>query len=602
MVAARTSHSPTGLLSQVGRLDWAPGWVARAVALVGLLGIIGAALPEAARIDVVPELISGVAPRATRVAAIAAGMLLLVLARGLRRRKRRAWTCAVLLAAAAGTLHLVRDFDLVQAVLTVLLIALLFATRGAFTGMPDPRSAVHIVVVFLGSTAIAGSAGFAAILFDRDGLVGHPGPVAMAKEVLLGLIGLSGPLRFRDAEHADSLAVILALLGGAVVVSTLAAALRPSGGPHGLTRLDEERLRRLLREHGHCDSLGYFCLRREKSVIFSPTGKAAIGYRVVGGVSLAAGDPLGDPEAWPGVIQAWLNEARHYAWTPAVLGPSERGAAAYHRAGLAALELGDEAVISVADFTLLGRSMRSVRQAVGRVRRLGYQVEICDPRRLTHEALAEVQAAAERWREGSQERGFAMALGRIGDSSDEGCVLVRCRSATGELVGLLHLVPWGDDGLSLDLMRRSPATDNGVVELMVVELLTGMHLRPLRRVSLNFAVFRSALEGGARLGAGPVLRLWRQVLLYASRFWQIESLYRASAKYHPEWMPRYLCYRSARDLPQVTVAALQAEAFIAWPSLRLGHAHASRLAGHERSLSLGDNQCSATGISRSQVE
>ena len=59
---------------------------------------------------------------------------------------------------------------------------------------------------------------------------------------------------------------------------------------------------RALLARGARDSLGYFTLRRDKSVVWSESGKAAIAYRVVSGVMLASGDPLGDPEAWPGAI------------------------------------------------------------------------------------------------------------------------------------------------------------------------------------------------------------------------------------------------------------------------------------------------------------
>jgi lysyl-tRNA synthetase class 2 len=86
-------------------------------------------------------------------------------------------------------------------------------------------------------------------------------------------------------------------------------------------------------------------------------------------------------------------------------------------------------------------------------------------------------------------------------------------------------------------------------------------------VSLNFAVFRSVFERGGRLGAGPVLRLWHALLLRASRIWQLESLYRADAKFAPEWRPRYLCFTAARDLPRVMIAAMQAEAFLRRPRL-----------------------------------
>jgi lysyl-tRNA synthetase class 2 len=86
------------------------------------------------------------------------------------------------------------------------------------------------------------------------------------------------------------------------------------------------------------------------------------------------------------------------------------------------------------------------------------------------------------------------------------------------------------------------------------------------RFSLNFAVFRSVFARGEQLGAGPILQFWHAVLLWLSRFWQIESLYRANAKYRPEWLPRYLCYARAGDLPRVATAALRAEALLVAPS------------------------------------
>jgi lysyl-tRNA synthetase class 2 len=81
-------------------------------------------------------------------------------------------------------------------------------------------------------------------------------------------------------------------------------------------------------------------------------------------------------------------------------------------------------------------------------------------------------------------------------------------------------------------------------------------------VSLNFAVLRSVFARAEDLGAGPVLRIWHRILKSASRLWQIESLYRANAKYQPDWHPRYLCFPVARDLPRIAIAVLSAEAFL----------------------------------------
>src|SRR5207248_5810277 len=68
-------------------------------------------------------------------------------------------------------------------------------------------------------------------------------------------------------------------------------------------------------------------------------------------------------DLWPGAIHAFLDEAARHAWVPAVMGCGELGAEIWCREGqLTALELGDEAIVEAAGFSLEGRSMRNVRQ------------------------------------------------------------------------------------------------------------------------------------------------------------------------------------------------------------------------------------------------
>lgn len=554
------------------RAQWAPLWAARAVWLVGVTSIVSSLLPPVAgRLAIVTSILPESALTAARAATVAVGVAAILLAHGLRRAKSRAWQLAVLLTSAVSVLHLVKGFDVEEAILSVVVLGLLLATRSAFAGAPDPRSWRRSALTFLGSSTLAVAVGVAVLLMDRDGAPRRMSLPTATRHAAAGLAQLAVP------DISAQAATTLALLGALVLVATVLSLLRPAAGPHTLHADEEARLRALLSKDGVHDSLGYFALRREKSVLFSPSGKAAIAYKVVGGVTLAAGDPIGDPEAWPGAIEAWLAEARHFAWTPAVLGASQRGADTYHRAGLDAWELGDEAVLDVDAFTLEGRAMRTVRQAVNRVGRLHYSTDVTRVEHLTPLELDEIACAADRWRDGRVERGFSMALGRLGDPADTGCVVARARDANGTLMGLLHLVPWGRDGLSLDLMRQAADCDNGVVELLVVDLMTAATDLGVARMSLNFAVFRSVFERGARLGAGPVLRLWHALLLRASRIWQLESLYRANAKFQPQWRPRYLCFSAARELPRVMIAAMQAEAFLPRPRLLPVRAVASRI-------------------------
>src|SRR4029450_3357299 len=97
-------------------------------------------------------------------------------------------------------------------------------------------------------------------------------------------------------------------------------------------------------------------------------------------------------------IEAWLQRAQQRVWIPAVLAATETGAEAYHRSGLDALEIGDEAVVEVADFTLDGRAMRSVRQAVHRARRAGYEVRIDPVWDLDPTDRKQAEQLSQRWR------------------------------------------------------------------------------------------------------------------------------------------------------------------------------------------------------------
>ncbi|PQM48513.1 Lysylphosphatidylglycerol biosynthesis bifunctional protein LysX [Mycobacterium talmoniae] len=262
------------------------------------------------------------------------------------------------------------------------------------------------------------------------------------------------------------------------------------------------------------------------------------------------------------------------------MGASSQGAQAFREAGLNALELGDEAILYPSSFRLSGPDMRAVRQAVTRARRAGLTVRFRRHHDIPADEMAQVIERADAWRDTDSERGFSMALGRLGDPADADCLLVEAVGRDGAVVAMLSLVPWGQSGVSLDLMRRSPQSPNGTIELMVSELALQANGIGISRISLNFAMFRSAFEQGSQLGAGPVARLWRRLLQFFSRWWQLETLYRSNMKYQPEWVPRYACYEDARLIPRVGIASVIAEGFLVLPFSRRGEQHT----GHHTSV------------------
>ncbi|WP_059046043.1 phosphatidylglycerol lysyltransferase domain-containing protein [Streptomyces acidiscabies] len=552
------------------RPESVPVLVGRACAVVGLLDVAAGVFPRFrhSRMHTLAEVLPGSFGPFAAALSLSAGILLLLLAHGLKRGKRRAWRAAVALLPAGAAAQFTYRHSPVGVIISVALLIALIVYRDQFDALPDPRSRWRALANFILMGAGSLALGMVIVSVHSERMVGDPSVADRLTHVVYGLFGFEGPVDYAG-NTSWTVAFSLGALGWVTALTTIYLAFRPEHPAAQLTEEDETKLRALLDKHGRRDSLGHFALRRDKAVVFSPSGKAAVTYRVVSGVMLASGDPIGDVEAWPGAIERFMDEAKAHSWTPAVMGCSETGGEVWTReTGLDALELGDEAVVDVADFSLAGRAMRNVRQMVKRIERAGYETRVRRIRDLGDAELERIRRAADDWRGTSTERGFSMALGRIGDPSDGDCLIATAHKADditdsyGDLKAILHFVPWGTDGASLDLMRRDRSADPGMNELLIVAALQAAPKFGVTRVSLNFAMFRSALARGEKIGAGPVLRAWRGLLVFLSRWFQIESLYKFNAKFQPRWEPRFVVYRNSGDLPRIGIAAMQAEGFV----------------------------------------
>lgn len=383
------------------------------------------------------------------------------------------------------------------------------------------------------------------------------------KDVIDSALAIAFGVSERQAQVGQSLIPGWIQIVGEVIsavgfIVALAALLR-SRRVQATTPAEHMLIRRLLLQPVSEDSLGYFATNYDRNAVASPDGKAAVTYRVVDGVALAAGDPIGEKQSWPQAIAAWREHARTHGWIMGAASVSEEGARAYAESGMRVISLGDEAVIATDTFRL--KELADVRHAIAGPKRAGYTVEVRRQAAIPPAELQELAALANRWRRGS-ERGFTMASGRVGDPRDQRTVLVVARDADGTPQGLLSFVPWGRAGLSLDVMRRSPHAHGGVTELMVAELAAQAGNLGVAQFSLNFVPARDAFSRGDRVDATPWQRLMIKLLTFTSRWWQIRSLYVSNLKYQPRWQPRYLCFDSGFFATRVTMSFAAAEGFL----------------------------------------
>ena len=542
-----------------------PKWIGRLTFLLGAINlaanISGKFRPVAHRLNkFLPTIVNSTAFST----ALFTSLTLILLARGLGRRKRRAWNITVLVLA----LNLLSDIFRIhhhplQIVTNSILLVVLLLLRKEFYAISDPSTRnqpIYAFVIILSFTIIAALL----MIYYRHGnqVIGNPSFKNVLLTVLEGMVGVTGPVEFVNQRVSDTVDFSLGALGIFTIVLPLFLFFRRVAPLPKMTDEDIAVIRTLIKHDGEQDSLGYFATRRDKSVIFTPNKKAGIAYRVQGGVMLASGDPFGEFSLWTDVIDLFLEEARKHAWTPAVMGASDRGGEVWvEHADMTAFDIGDEAIIKVKDFTLEGRPMANVRQMVNRIKRKGYEARTTRWVDLDEATQRELRSLAKKWRYGAPERGFSMALDRFGAEIDDDCIITVATLGS-EIKGLLYFVPWSTDGLSLDRMQRERGTDAGVNELLIVQTVEWAKENKVENISLNFAAFRSLFERADKISAGPITRGTRNLIRLLSNFFQVESLYRFNAKFDPEWQTRYLVYPKATDLAKISWAAIRAEQFI----------------------------------------
>ena len=369
----------------------------------------------------------------------------------------------------------------------------------------------------------------------------------------------------------DFIDPVLVTIGVALFVSLLYLVTRPVVdrrlSEHGTSterRIAELRAREIVRRHGR-GTLDYFALRDDKQFFFFRDSLVA--YAVYGGVALISPDPIGPEAERTEVFSAFRAYGESRGWTIGVMAASEEWTSIYHAAGMHYIYLGDEAIVDCRSFSLEGGKMKGLRQACTRLARHGYSVQFVDPSNIDPSQVSRIVELISMLRRGEGERGFSMMLGRLFDPKDKGLLLTIVNDPDGHPAAVCQFVPSpAINGYSLDIMRRDPGEHpNGLIDYALCSTIALLAATGAHGLSLNFAAFRSVLDG--ERGDGTFTRVERWALKRLSGVLPIESLWTFNAKYYPSWLARYLVYPAAESFVPVVAAILRAESITEIPVL-----------------------------------
>ena len=503
----------------------------------GAIMLVSGALPaENSRMEIIRDILPLSAVEISHFLGSIVGAGLIILARGLQRRLDAAYHLTVILFAAGIVFSLAKGFDYEEAIILAVLLAALIPCRGRFYRK-------------------------ASLLRDRFSLPWAVLVVAVAaSSIWLGFftyrhLGQADQLWWKFAFDANAPRFLRASTGVVVFILLfgLARLLVPAKpvflpAPDTEMKIVENIVRNSPRTYAWLALLG------DKRFLIDDNKDAFLMFGVQSRSWICMGDPIG-PE----------DEARELAWEfrelcdeydawPVFYHVDTEHLDIYLDLGLTFLKFGEEARVELSNFSLEGHTRRDLRHAYNKMAKLGLTFSVIEPAQV-ETVLVEMKRVSDTWLESKNTREKKFSLGSF---EPEYIRKMPAALITQQNKILAFANIWqgaNKEELSVDLMRYSPDSPDGIMDYMFTELLLWGKSQGYKWFNFGMAPF-SGLEDR------QLAPLWSQagafLFRHGEHFYNFQGLHEYKDKFAPVWQPKYIACPRGLMLPRIlaNVAAM----------------------------------------------
>ena len=305
----------------------------------------------------------------------------------------------------------------------------------------------------------------------------------------------------------------------------------------------KDKVEKILNEYNG-SSVIHFVYLNDKFVYINEDEDVMLQYQISSNKIAVLGNLVGNKEKFFNTIQNFYDMADKYGYIPVFCAIDKNMIPYLHETGYEFIKLGEEATANLDKFTLEGRKMKSVRNAISRVEKEGYKFEMIYPP-FSESFLNEIKYISDEWLNGREEKGFSIGFFDKDYLSRDAIAVIKNKDD--EVKGFANLMPMYDGGktLSIDLMRFSKDECNGLMDFIFVNLFKhgkdhgysrfNMGMVPLSNVGKSKYSFLSE-------------RIAAKVYSHGQYFYSFEGLKKFKEKYCESWDGRYMAYKKKTSL------------------------------------------------------
>ncbi len=465
-----------------------------------------------------------------------AGVVLLILARGVERRLDAAYHLTIAMLLAGIFLSILRALDLEQAVVLSMILVLFIPSRKYFyrkTSLIEERfSASWIAAILL---VVVASIALGAVSYAH--------------------LRLSITELFRFSSRAESARFLRATAGvlGVLIVFAILRLLRPARPVmQGPSAADLDTAHVIASEYP--EAAAQLAFIGDKHFYFNETRTGFIMYGVHGRSWVALGDPVAPAPEAAALIRGFIQ-----------LADSNGGWAVFYKVrptllylyldhGLNVVKLGEEARVPLDDFSLEGSNRRNLRRVWRKMVDDGCSFEMVPAERVAP-LVEELRAVSDEWIETKHAREKGFSLGFYSDEYITRYPVAVVRKQ-GRIIAFANAwISGRKEEVEADLMRHTADAPPGIMRYVLVEMMLWARSEGFRWFNLGMA----SLSGLSVHTGAPI---WNQLAVAVrgagERFYNFQGIREFKQWFYPEWEPLFLVGPggAARPIILANIAAL----------------------------------------------
>ena len=382
-----------------------------------------------------------------------------------------------------------------------------------------------------------------------------------------------------------SIQLALLLVGGRAFRNpTRRRARRTSGHPLFQPGTDvRERSTRRLREVGTPNHLAWMTTWPENRWFLPGASEGGyIAYQSHAGVAIGLCDPIGaTPEDRHRLMEDFAAFMTGAGLLPALFSVTQEAADHAAEMGWQALQVAEEAVLSLPELEYRGRAWQDVRTALNQAAKLGITHQLITLKDAPRGVQMQVRAMSERWMDEADLPEMGFTLGGIDEAMDPAVRVSLATDADGTVQGLTSWMPvYGPHGApvgwTLDVMRRLPGGFRHTMEFLIASACMSFKEEGAQIVSLSGVPLATAGRDDSTTERGGLDGFLDVLGSALEPYYGFRSLQAFKSKFQPQYNPLYLVFPDEAALPRIGLALTRAYL----PNARLRELVALARAGH----------------------